>query len=33
MLYAEYRISFGTLVDGTPRDNEFTFGVRWDFGY
>ena len=33
MLYAEYRIDYGTLVDGTERKNEITFGVRWDFGY
>jgi predicted porin len=33
MLYAEYRIDYGQLVDGTPRPNEITFGVRWDFGY
>jgi hypothetical protein len=28
MLYAEYRIDYGQLVDGTPRPNEITFGVR-----
>jgi predicted porin len=33
MLYAEYRIDYGNLVDGTERKNEITFGVRWDFGY
>jgi hypothetical protein len=33
MLYAEYRIDAGNLVDGTSRDNEITIGVRWDFGY
>ena len=33
MLYAEYRIDYGDLVDGTPRPNEISFGVRWDFGY
>jgi predicted porin len=33
MLYAEYRLDYGTLVDGVPRGNEITIGVRWDFGY
>jgi hypothetical protein len=33
MLYAEYRIDYGTLYDGTPRKNELTLGFRWDFGH
>jgi len=33
MLYVEYRIDNGTLYDGTPRKNELTLGVRWDFGH
>lgn len=33
MIYAEYRLSGGTLADGTPRKNELTLGVRWDFGH
>lgn len=33
MLYAEYRIDRGTLTSGIERENEITFGVRWDFGY
>jgi predicted porin len=33
MLYAEWRYDQGTLADGTPNENEFTMGVRWDFGY
>jgi hypothetical protein len=28
MLYAEYRIDYGTLYDGTPRKNELTLGFR-----
>ena len=33
MLYAEYRIDQGILTSGIERDNEFTIGIRWDFGY
>jgi outer membrane protein N len=33
MLYAEYRIDYGKLVDGTDKKNEITVGVRWDFDY
>jgi hypothetical protein len=33
MLYAEYRMDFGDLWDGTDRKNELTIGFRWDFGY
>lgn len=33
MLYAEYRVDFGELWDGTERKNELTLGFRWDFGY
>ena len=32
MLYVEYRIDDGLLVDGTPGKDEITFGIRWDFG-
>jgi predicted porin len=32
MIYAEYRLDSGTLWDGTPRKNELTLGLRWDFG-
>ena len=33
MLYAEWRLARGSLTDGTPAENEFTIGFRWDFGY
>lgn len=33
MVYAEYRLDHGRLVDGTRRDNELTIGFRVDFGY
>ena len=33
MAYAEWRNDYGYLADGTPGKNEFTLGVRWDFGY
>jgi hypothetical protein len=33
MLYAEYRMENGNLYDGTPRKNELTLGIRWDFGH
>lgn len=33
MLYFEWRKDFSKLTDGTPSKNEFTVGVRWDFGY
>jgi hypothetical protein len=32
MLYCEYRLDRGRLADGSPRDDEFTIGIRWDFG-
>lgn len=32
MLYAEYRIDDGRSVDGRRSKDEFTIGVRWDFG-
>jgi predicted porin len=32
MLYAEWRKDEGTLADGTPNGDEFTVGLRWDFG-
>lgn len=32
MLYAEYRLDGGTLVNGDKLKNEFIVGVRWDFG-
>ncbi len=31
MVYFEYRIDSSRLVDGSPRKNEFTIGIRWDF--
>ena len=31
MVYFEYRIDNGRLADGSPRDDEFTIGIRWDF--
>lgn len=33
MVYAEWRIDRGSLFDGTDSENEFTVGVRWDFGH
>lgn len=33
MAYAEWRIDNGKLADGSSNGNEFTVGVRWDFGY
>jgi len=33
MVYAEFRNDHGKLANGQERDNEFTLGVRWDFGY
>jgi predicted porin len=33
MVYVEYRIDKSRLFDGTPGKDEFTFGVRWDFGH
>jgi len=33
MFYAEWRNDYGTLADGTPARNEFTIGLRRDFGY
>lgn len=33
MLYGEWRLDDGTLADGSQQENEFTIGVRWDFGY
>lgn len=33
MVYLEYRMDNGLLHDGTPRRNELTVGVRWDFGH
>lgn len=33
MLYAEYRLDSGILWNGTPRKNELTIGIRWDFGH
>ena len=33
MLYVEYRIDNGELHDGTPRKDELTVGIRWDFGH
>jgi len=32
MLYAEYRWDNGRFFDGTDRKDEFTVGLRWDFG-
>ncbi len=32
MIYIEWRDDHGTLASGRSRDNEVTFGVRWDFG-
>jgi predicted porin len=32
MLYAEYRVDNGRIVDGRKGKDEFTVGVRWDFG-
>jgi predicted porin len=32
MVYANYRLDGGRLADGTPLDDTFTIGVRWNFG-
>ena len=31
--HAEYRLDSGVLWNGTPRKNELTLGIRWDFGH
>lgn len=33
MLYFEYLISNGSSFAGDPNDDQFTLGIRWDFGY
>jgi hypothetical protein len=33
MAYIEYRMDNGLLHEGTPRRNELTVGIRWDFGH
>ena len=33
MLYLEYLISNGSSFAGDPNDDQFTMGIRWDFGY
>lgn len=32
MLYAEYRLDAGRFADGSKGKDEFTVGIRWDFG-
>jgi predicted porin len=32
MVYANYRLDGGRLADGTPLDDTFTIGIRWNFG-
>lgn len=32
MLYVEYRIDDSRTFDGSPLEDEITFGIRWDFG-